>query len=160
MASDDRYIRIDGLQELLKGLRAEDESLVDIVKVANGKVAKLVRDKASVQAASLGRRGAVRAAATMKATQSLQSATLKLGNKNTPGALGEEFGAYRNLTRAVTRRNRHVTVLGWRQFQPWRGSGAGAGYFLWETIRNNRDEIRDTYLAELDRLHRVTFPDR
>jgi hypothetical protein len=40
-----------------------------------------------------------------------------------------------------------------QQFQPWRGSGDGAGYFLWPTVRDDREFIRDEYSdALLDAL--------
>lgn len=32
-----------------------------------------------------------------------------------------------------------------RQFDPWRGSGQGAGYFLWPTVRAEHDAILDEY---------------
>lgn len=158
MAEDPRYIRIEGLAELRKALAEVDDSLVDIVAVANKKVANMVASKAALRAAALGRRGAVRAASTLRTGSLAREATLRLGNKATPGALGEEFGSYRNITRATTRRGRHVEVLGWRQFQGWRGAGSGAGYWLWPTIRDNRDEIRETHEQELDRLILRTFP--
>lgn len=37
-----------------------------------------------------------------------------------------------------------------RQFAPWRGSGQGAGYFLWPAVRANRRQIHDRYSAALD----------
>jgi hypothetical protein len=36
-----------------------------------------------------------------------------------------------------------------RQFEPWRGSGTGAGYFLWPTVRGMNTEIDDTYSKAL-----------
>lgn len=31
------------------------------------------------------------------------------------------------------------------QFQPWRGSGTGAGYFLWPAVRDDHEYIGDEY---------------
>lgn len=50
-------------------------------------------------------------------------------------------------------------IRGWNQFKPWRGNKAGAGYFLFPTIRNKFDEIGEIYMDELDRINRQIFPD-
>jgi hypothetical protein len=151
-------VGVVGLAELRRRLKAIDDSLDDIITVANKKTADMVRAKAEAKAGSLGRPGAVRSAATMKVTQSPKFASLRLGNKATPGALGEEFGAYRNIVRP-TRRRKQTTMLGWNQFQGWRGSGQGAGYYFWPTVRDNADEIRQVHEAELQRLLNLHFPD-
>jgi hypothetical protein len=50
-------------------------------------------------------------------------------------------------------------VLGWNQFQPWRGNDRGAGYFLYPTIRANVSEIIEMYGDEMERLLADVFPD-
>lgn len=149
----ERTIRVDGLRELRAALTAVDESLVDIIEVANRKAADLVAERARSKAATLGRREA-RAAATLRTGKSSKAATLRLGNNATPGALGAEFGAYHDQLR-----NTHRGVMrGWNQFRVWRGSSTDAGYFLWPTIRDQRTEILAAHTAELDRLLRRYFP--
>lgn len=44
------------------------------------------------------------------------------------------------------------TILGWNQFKPWRGSGSNAGYFLWPSIRENADGIRELYADVIDKV--------
>lgn len=51
------------------------------------------------------------------------------------------------------------TIIGWNQFQPWRGNKAGAGYFLFPTIRRNMNEIIELYGDEMERLLSDAFPD-
>lgn len=150
-------IKVVGLRETLTALKAIDESMVDIIQVANKKAAELVAEKAQAKAATLGRMQAA-AAATLKPASLSKMATLRLGNKRVPFALGAEFGAYRNQPRASRRGGRFVSTLGWNQFEKWRGSDTGAGYFLWPSIRENREEILAVHEAQLDKLLRTYFP--
>ena len=48
------------------------------------------------------------------------------------GAFGAEYGGMRNQRRVVSHFG-HYT--GWNQFKGWKGSDAGAGYFMWPGIR-------------------------
>lgn len=81
-----------------------------------------------------------RAAGTLKALRVTTGGAVRLG-EGFPGALGAEFGAFRNQLRNVGGRQ----VRGWQQFKPWRGSDAGAGYFLWPAIREQTDAIVGRY---------------
>lgn len=56
------------------------------------------------------------------------------------GAFGAEFGGMRGQHRVV---NHFGHYTGWNQFQPWRGSDSGAGYFLWPAIREVTAEHLD-----------------
>jgi hypothetical protein len=150
-------IKVVGLRETITALRAIDESMVDIVQAANKKAAEVVAERAQALASSLGKMQA-RAAATLKPASLQKMATLRLGNKEVPFALGAEFGAYRNQPRESRRGGRFVSTLGWNQFEKWRGSDTGAGYFLWPSIRDNRAEILAAHENELDRLLRFYFP--
>jgi len=40
---------------------------------------------------------------------------------------------------------------------PWRGSGDGAGYFLWPTVAKSDDRIMDDWTAEFDQLIRQVW---
>jgi len=51
------------------------------------------------------------------------------------------------------------TVIGWNQFNKWRGNKNGAGYFLFPTIRQNLQEIIDLYGDEMEKLLSDAFPD-
>lgn len=44
------------------------------------------------------------------------------------------------------------TILGWNQFKPWRGNDANAGYFLWPSIRENADDVRELYADLVEKL--------
>lgn len=50
-------------------------------------------------------------------------------------------------------------VRGWRQFKEWRGNKAGAGYFLFPTIRSHADEIVEMYGDAIDKISAKAFPD-
>jgi hypothetical protein len=49
--------------------------------------------------------------------------------------------------------------VGWNQFRQWLGNGEGAGYFLFPTVRANRDEILEIYGDGMKDLLRDVFPD-
>lgn len=95
-------------------------------------------------------------------------------------AFGSEFGAYQNKIREVGvkrvrigasgtgRRRRYLyasdhrlgrSMLGWNQYQPWRGSGnAGIGkgiqpgYWLYPAVRDTQGEVAEKYGAEAARV--------
>lgn len=43
------------------------------------------------------------------------------------------------------------------QFLPWRGNSDGAGYFLWPTVRADREYIRDEYTDSLADAEAAVF---
>jgi hypothetical protein len=149
---------VKGLAELRRELRKLDEAESPqwsrALRDANIEVAQLVVDKAKPRMAALSAMG-VKAASTLRASRSEVAARLMLGSHAVPYAQGVEFGADRNVPRQL--RNR--TIVGWRQFQPWRGSGRGAGYALYPTIRDNEPKIVDTYGDMIDQIMRDAFPD-
>lgn len=49
--------------------------------------------------------------------------------------------------------------LGWNMFDEWKGNGAHAGYFLYDTVRSSSQEITDTYMRALIEITRDAFPD-
>lgn len=148
-------VRVEGLDELRRELRRlDDKGLSDRLKDANHKVAELVVRRAQQRAASLGRMQ-VAAAGTLRPARQAARAVVTLGRASVPFALGAEFGAGRNIRTPGRNRGR----LGLNQFSPWRGSGSGAGYFLWPGIRDSGPEISETYYEEIDRITRDAFPD-
>ena len=57
-----------------------------------------------------------------------KGAAVKIGGARFPFALGAEFGSKR-----------------FRQFEPWRGAGATAGYFMWPAIREEIPKLIAAY---------------
>lgn len=96
-----------------------------------------------------------RAADTLVASISATGGAVRFGG-GFAGAMGAEFGAQRNQRRNTSR----GLMIGWNQFQPWRGSGGDAGYFLWPAIRAETDRIVEVIDDALDPLFRIAFPDR
>jgi hypothetical protein len=152
-------LRVEGHRELIAALRAFDESLTDIVRVANRKAADVVVTKAKAYAPSVSRQAGA-AAQTLRSSEELRAASVRLGNKGRPFALGSEFGAKRDRMRKVrTESGAERFMVGWRQFPTWRGNGEQAGYWLWPTVRRNRDEIVEAYRDQLDKTATRYFPD-
>lgn len=132
-------ISVDGLPELQKALRQLDNGLEKELKQANSEVARFVASDAAAAAAALGG-VAAKAAPSVKASASSGYAGVALGGPSHPFAAGAEFGGGRRPTT--------------RQFQPWRGAGANAGYFLYPTIRRDAERIETEYGQAADRIIR------
>lgn len=144
----ERLVQLPGLEELqraLKGLR--DADATKQVRAAGKKIAAdIVIPAARGRATTRLQR---RAAETLKPSTVGTGSAVRFG-AGFPGAFGAEFGAYRNQRRRTSRGQ----VTGWNQFQPWRGSGGDAGYFLWPGIRDATPEILAAYgdaIAEIFR---------
>jgi hypothetical protein len=147
-------LRIVGLREFQADLRALDKTLPREIRVVNLSVAKMVRDKAVSKGVSQGGLAA-KAAPTLKALAQQRSASIKLtATAAVPFALGAEFGAGHN----IERQRKTGTYLGYNQFKEWRGAGAGSGYFLWPTVREQEDAIAQSYLTRLTELTNRVFP--
>jgi len=50
-------------------------------------------------------------------------------------------------------------IRGWNQFKKWRGGGSNAGYAIFPTMRENREEVIQMYETEVAQLTRQAFPD-
>ena len=170
-----KQIGVQGLdafrRELLKVQREGGPRGYDLLKKHNYEVAEFVRRKAMSRAAQVGRQQS-RAAASLISRKSGSRAELVGGNdrrKPKAGGLGAsmpffggaEFGADHDVPRQVsTRRAKSGSVLGWNQFLPWKEHGHGqTGYFLFPTMRDYSDEIKEMYAQGLDRIMREVFPD-
>lgn len=170
-----KQIGVQGLdafrRELLRVQREGGPRGYDLLKKHNYEVAEFVRRKAVSRAAQVGRQQS-RAAASLISRKSGSRAELVGGNdrrKPKSGGLGAsmpffggaEFGADHDVPRQVsTRRARSGSVLGWNQFLPWKEHGQGqTGYFLFPTMRDYSDEIKEMYAQGLDRIMREVFPD-
>jgi len=146
---DDR-IRIEGLNET----RAAVKRLADPEKTRQYKAVGFTIARDVVIPAAKGKasnRLERRAAGTLKPVRTVTGGAVRLGG-GFPAALGAEFGANRNQTRAGNPGGRPAQVRGWNQFQPWRGSDAGAGYFMWPAIREQTGEIVNRWADMIEKL--------
>lgn len=128
-------VNVEGLEELSKALKQMDNGLDKELRKAGREVAKFVTADAKGAAAGLGSTAA-KSAPSLRASAGAAYAGVSLGGGGYPFALGAEFGG----------RGRPTT----QQFQPWRGSGEGAGYFLYPTILRDQQRIEDEYGQALD----------
>lgn len=150
-------IKVQGLDELRRELRKlDDAGLTNELKQTNFDAAKAVIAPAQARARGLGRMQA-RAAATLTPSKAAAGARVNFGGAKAPFAGGAEFGAGQNVPRRPP--GRTGTVLGWNQFEPWRGNDAGAGYFLYPTIRELTPELVEMYGDAIERITARAFPD-
>jgi hypothetical protein len=120
-------VEVDGLKQLLRDVRKVERDLPKEMRQQLLPVSQKVLSRARGRAESLGgiQRHAVRRGLRAGATQN--SAWIKLVGTREPTIFGAEFGGGRRKTT--------------RQFPPWRGSGGGAGYFVYPTIRGMSGDI-------------------
>lgn len=138
--ADDNTVRVEGLREFLSELRRVDAEFPKQIRQANKDVAEAVAVK--TRASFSSRAGvAPKVAPSVKSYAQQRSAQIQIGGSRFPFAMGSEFGSVR-----------------YRQFPAWRGSDSGAGYSLYPTIRENREEIERTYLQAVDQVTRRAFP--
>ena len=130
-----------GLKEAIAGLeRVERLEAQKELKDEFNKIALEVVGKGKARASTSLER---RAATTLRPASTSSYAAVKFGG-GFGGAFGAEYGGMRNQRRIVHHFG-HYT--GWNQFRPWRGDGAGTGYFLWPAIRDVT-AVRTDDLAE------------
>jgi hypothetical protein len=148
-------VKVAGLRDLTRELRKlDDAGLIDELKDANMAVAELVVRSAQQRAAGMGRMEN-RAAQSLKPARQANRAAVHGGGPKTPFFGGAEFGAGQNQQRSTP----HGVVTGWNQFEPWRGNGQGAGYFLYPAIRDDTAKIVDMYGDAIERITAKAFPD-
>lgn len=129
-------IRVTGLTELNRALRQVDPVLQKELKAANLEVAQDVTLAAKGKAAGLGSTAA-KVAPSISAAARNVAAGVSFGGAAYPFAEGAEFGAVQ-----------------YAQFQPFRGSGPDAGYFVYPAIRDKAGDIEASYLDALDTMIR------
>lgn len=144
MAKMTAFKTVDGLNKALKTLPKEASGTL---REASMDIAQDVASGAASEARSQGGIAALVAPTIRVARDRIPAVRMgnstridpdRTGERQTIGDLmwGAEFGGRR---RATT-----------QQFLPWRGSGTGAGYFLWPTVRGMEDQIQDRYSEALD----------
>jgi hypothetical protein len=143
-------VRIEGLKEARAALkRMADPEKTRQYRLATADIAEsIVIPQARANADTRMQR---RAAGTLQPVKTDLGAAVRLG-KGFPGAMGAEFGADRNQRRIGRPRGTVAPVQGWNQFEPWRGSDTGAGYFLWPAIREQTPKIINRYADMFDEL--------
>lgn len=129
-------MQVEGLNELNRALKALGPELQKELKQTNLDVAQLVADDARGIAHSLGG-VAAHVAPSIQAKGYTTSAGVGFGGPGYPMAGGAEFGSIR-----------------FKQFKPWRGNGADAGYFVYPAIRQDADRITTEYTEAIDDLMR------
>ncbi len=138
-------VDMEGIRDVQKALRAVDKDLPKQLRAAGNTAAQIVVDAARSRASTRLER---RAGRSLKVSSQQRSVAVSLGGRGFPEAFGAEFGA--DDFRLRTRRSGRY--IGYRQFKPWRGSGAGAGYFFYPAIRAKQPEVLRVYLQEVDWL--------
>jgi hypothetical protein len=131
-------VYVEGLNDLRRELEALD--LTKDLAAVNVRVAEHVITAARSRASTRLER---KAAGTLLAAQSGVAARIRLGGERAPYAAGAEFGAKQ-----------------FPQFEPWRGNGDTAGYFLYPAIRGETEAIIEMYGEEIDGLTGRAFPER
>lgn len=129
-------VRVEGLRELNKALKALGPEVQAELKAANFEVGTMVADDAKSLALGLGG-VAAKVAPSIRATKTQAGAAVSFGGAAYPFAGGAEFGSYR-----------------YPQFKPWRGNSSDAGYFIYPAIRQDADQIETTYVERIDDILR------
>lgn len=137
-ASSSVGVRVEGLRELNKALREIGPDAQKQLKETNLDVAQDVARDATGIAYGLGG-VAAKTAPSIKAASRVVAAGVSFGS-GMPWAMGAEFGGGRRSTT--------------QQFKPWRGSGPQAGYFVYEAIRQDSEEIVEAYEDAIDKVLR------
>lgn len=157
----EEQVKVVGLRELIKDLRAVDATLPKQLQQAGKAIAEEVA--AATRAAATAQGGvAAKAAPAYRASATQREASIRIDAKKYPYAFGAEFGGGKYRVGRPTPGNRVGQGLrpGYTtQFRAWRGSSAGAGYALWPTIRRMRAEIERRYLGAIDAATAEAFPD-
>jgi hypothetical protein len=149
----DGRVEVRGLRELQSALRAADQQLPRLLRVANRNVAETVARTARSRAEALGG-VAAKTAPSIRAAAEQRAAKISFGGARYPFAGGANFGAYHDLPRNTAR----GVVRGWNQFPEWGGNqftGGANDRFIYWTIRREHDRIVAAYEDELARLART-----
>lgn len=121
-------VKVDGLTELNRALKAISKDAQRELAAASKRVAGFVASDAASAARAIGG-VAAHVAPSIKATGGVSSAGVAFGGAKYPMAGGAEFGAGHKYP----------------QFKPWRGNGSTAGYFVYPAIRQDADRIETEF---------------
>jgi hypothetical protein len=133
-------VKVEGLAELNRALRAIGPDAQKDLKEASKKVAGFVATDAAAAARSLGG-VAAHVAPSIRPVGGVSGAGVGFGGAAYPMAGGAEFGSIR-----------------FKQFQPWRGSDSSAGYFVYPSIRRDADRIVTEFSDAVEQVIARHFP--
>jgi hypothetical protein len=134
-------VKVDGLAELSRALKAIGPDAQKELREASKRVATFVANDARSAAYSIGG-VAAHVAPSIKPVGGVVGAGVAFGGAAYPMAGGAEFGAYK-----------------YKQFKPWRGNDSGAGYFVYPAIRQDADRIETEFTAAVDDIIKRRFPE-
>ena len=148
-------IAVEGLDELRRSLKIAGgiEATREFKTAGYAAAAEVVIPRAKARAAGLGKMQA-KAADTLRPANTVTGGAVRFG-RGFPASMGAEFGAQRNQPRGTVGKRR---MTGWNQFEPWKGNGIEAGYFVWPTIRDDAAAITARFNAGLSPLLQRLFP--
>lgn len=161
MASEvvrDRSVRLNvpDLAAFRRELKKMSDDLPKELRALNLDYAEEV--KVHAQSSYRSRPGvAPKVAATVKALGQQTGAAVTIGGGSSIGgyvALGVEFGGGKYKAGSPSPRGGYTS-----QFPAWRGRGPGAGYSLYEAIRQLARTLDNRYGTRLEQLARRAFPD-
>jgi len=147
-------IRVRGLPEFRRELKAVDKAFGKELRQVHLKVARLVADRAKAAAPARARK-AIRARATQR------SASIEMVN-NPADALGILWGMRRRSGWYGARRYRQSSG---RQFRPWVGNQwdpgetGGQPYYVGPAINASVDEVVELFGDGIEKLAARAFPD-
>jgi hypothetical protein len=134
-------VKVDGLVELNKALRALGPEAQKELKEASRKVADFVAKDAASAARTIGG-VAAHVAPSIKPVGGVSGAGVGFGGAAYPMAGGAEFGSIR-----------------FKQFKQWRGNSSDAGYFVYPAIRQDADRIETEFIEAIDDIIKRRFPE-
>lgn len=134
-------VQVDGLKQLLRDVRRVEKDLPKTMRQQLVPISRMVLSRTRHRAQSQGGVAAHAVRRGLRGGATQNSAWIKLVGSREPTIFGAEFGGGRRKTT--------------RQFKPWRGSGGGAGYFVYPTIRGSAEEVSDQVESAVDELIRA-----
>lgn len=132
-------VKLEGMVELRRELRALDSRLPRAIQKANKRAAQLVADRGKALLASTGGVGP-KAALSVKALAGQAYASVRLGGAAFPFAAGQNFGSDR-----------------YTQFPPRPGSGQDYG--LYKAIGETRSDVIAGYDQFIEEGFKEAFPE-
>lgn len=181
--TDAGSVQIEGLNEFVRELRKVDPELRKQFVGASREAARVVLTEAQARSRSYGTDGqgaVIRKAGTLikvQATNAGSGIVLQRKSGKNPYVAAAEFGSpYRVRTVKVGRRAvaegtmeagnglmaaraSTRTIIGWKQFKPYRGNGAKAGYFVYPAIRAKMEETVAAFARAVDDATKRAFPE-
>lgn len=143
----DVAVYVEGLNAFRRQCNEAGNNIDKRLKEINVTISDQIIDVARGYAAGVNLQ-AEKTAEALKPYRSAVAGGINLrATPQTPYAMGSEFGANPDDERVSASGRRYI---GYRQFQPWRGSGEGAGYFVWPAIR--QADVFTQYQTALDAL--------